>query len=151
MNDAAPTVNAGNRMCQPITQANWTRERRTGSRSICATSLLCHPTNRHSLIRKPSELARASRHQHRADRAKHPRHDHLAGHPLLGAQRRLDERIAQAPVWFELALFGCDGVCGKLARALGAQFDKAEEDLVPLRLKLGNGARSDLRLETVDQ
>jgi hypothetical protein len=29
--DGAPTVNAGNRMCQPITQANWIRERRSGS------------------------------------------------------------------------------------------------------------------------
>src|SRR5262249_15615021 len=37
MNDAAPTLNAGIRMCQAITQANCTRERRTGSRSICTT------------------------------------------------------------------------------------------------------------------
>jgi hypothetical protein len=34
MYDAAPTVKAGNRMCHPMTQANWIRERRSGSSVI---------------------------------------------------------------------------------------------------------------------
>jgi hypothetical protein len=33
-----PTVKAGMRMCHPISQANWKRDRRTGSRSM-TTSL----------------------------------------------------------------------------------------------------------------
>ena len=37
MNAAAPTVNAGSRMCQPITQANCNRDRKTGSKSISVT------------------------------------------------------------------------------------------------------------------
>ena len=37
MNAAAPTVNAGSRMCQPITRANCNRDRKTGSNSISVT------------------------------------------------------------------------------------------------------------------
>src|SRR5215813_4191980 len=34
MNDAHPTVKAGSRMCHAITQANWKRDRNTGSKLI---------------------------------------------------------------------------------------------------------------------
>ena len=34
MKAASPTVKAGSRMCQPMTQANCNRDRKTGSKSI---------------------------------------------------------------------------------------------------------------------
>src|SRR5690348_10117972 len=37
--DARPTVNAGSRMCQPITQAHCMRDRMTGSRCMLAPGL----------------------------------------------------------------------------------------------------------------
>src|SRR5215475_2516999 len=39
MKDAHPTVNAGSRMCQATTQANWMRDNSTGSK--CIAELLC--------------------------------------------------------------------------------------------------------------
>ena len=38
MNAANPTVMAGNRMCQPMTQANCNRDRNTGSKSVTRLS-----------------------------------------------------------------------------------------------------------------
>jgi hypothetical protein len=35
-------VKAGMRMCQPITQANWKRDRRTGSRSMTTSLVPSH-------------------------------------------------------------------------------------------------------------
>jgi hypothetical protein len=34
MNDASPTVKAGRRICHAMTQANWIRDRKSGSRLI---------------------------------------------------------------------------------------------------------------------
>src|SRR5215467_2389950 len=46
-----PTVNAGNRICQPITQANCRRDSRTGSRSM--VDLLSPPATRRTNARHP--------------------------------------------------------------------------------------------------
>src|SRR6516165_722948 len=47
-------------------------------------------------------------------------------------------------------LLGCDFVRGGRLRTL-AQLDQAEQNLVPLRFQLRDGARSDLRMDAVDE
>src|SRR3954447_11637868 len=58
---AAPTVNAGSRICQPITQANCRRDRNIGSKSIlCGSNGLTASASKANLgahpRRRPSDV-----------------------------------------------------------------------------------------------
>src|SRR6516162_10661182 len=71
---------------------------------------------------EPLGFARASRHEYRSEGAGSPRHDHLVGHPLIRAQRRLrGEQIGS-------------NVCvlvGRSGRRLGISFVENAERIQP--------------------
>src|SRR5215470_14424498 len=48
-------------------------------------------------------------------------------------------------------LLGCDSMWSDRLGTLGPQLNEAEQDLVPLRLQLLDGARSDLGMDAVDE
>src|SRR5277367_2859154 len=59
-------------------------------------------------------------------------------------------------IWLQPLLHSATTSAGRLYSdaclpTLGAQFDKPEQNLVPLRLQLLDGARSDLGVNTVDE
>src|SRR5258708_5999309 len=63
-------------------------------------------------------------------------------------KRAIQARAPHLPA--VVPLFSCDLVGGRL-RTLGAQFDEPEQNLVPLRLQLRDGARSDLGMNAVGE
>src|SRR5215470_13236466 len=48
-------------------------------------------------------------------------------------------------------LFSCDSLWSDRLGTLGPQFDEAEQDLVPLRLELRDGARSNLGMDALGE
>src|SRR6516165_619172 len=71
---------------------------------------------------QPLGFARASRHEHRSEGAGSPRQDHLVGHPLIGAQRRLSGEQIESDVCM---------LIGRSGRRLGITFVENAERIEP--------------------
>src|ERR1700741_1566896 len=74
MKEARPTVKAGSRKCQPMTQANWIRDKKRGSKLIVPR--LCLRTPR----RLTPPPTRAARYYHRELARSQPYRDRNCAH-----------------------------------------------------------------------
>src|SRR6516225_9412813 len=89
---------------------------------------------------QPLGFARASRREHRSERAGSPRQDHLVGHPLIGAQRRLGGEQIESDVCM---------LIGRSGGRLGISF---VENAERIELQQGSSQRnSDLIAAALDR